>query len=65
MDTTADRLARLSGTMAGWIRGARKDLNARDIHAAIVKIDQALAAYEADYQDTMERIRALTLEGDK
>ena len=65
MNDTADRLARLSGQMAGFSRQAYAALCRHDHQACKVYIEQALDAYDRDKQDTLRRIRAMTLEGGK
>ena len=62
MDATADRLARLSGQMAGFSRQAYAALCRHDHQACKVYIEQALDAYDRDQEATLERIRAMEAE---
>jgi len=62
MDATADRLARLSGQMAGFSRQAYAALCRHDHQACKVWIEQALDAYDRDQEATLKRIRAMESE---
>jgi len=62
MTDAADRLAKLSGTMAGYSRQAYAALCRHDYAECRVMLEAGLDAYDRDRADTLKRIRAMTLE---
>ena len=62
METTTERLAKLSGAMSGYARLAYGAMCRHDYVEARVLIERALDAYDTDQRATMKRIRAMALE---